>query len=86
MFVMLHFSFINNNFYNTTTMQAKRPKRIKERYVGEAHELVSRWRQLYASRTDGKRLTLDQAAELVGVPRKTLEDYHYQLKRASEVS
>lgn len=30
-------------------------------------------------------MTLDKAAEIVGVPRKTLEDYYYQLKRAESI-
>ncbi len=59
-----------------------RPKRIKERYIGDAIDLVTRWRLNYETRfrqENGKivKLSLDQAAEVVGVPRKTLEDYYY---------
>ncbi|CAD8167949.1 unnamed protein product [Paramecium pentaurelia] len=61
-------------------------KRIKERYVYEAILLVEQWRSLYQQTyiENGRqlKLTLDKAAEIVGVPRKTLEDYYYQLKRA----
>ncbi|CAD8109436.1 unnamed protein product [Paramecium primaurelia] len=61
-------------------------KRIKERYVYEAILLVEQWRSLYQKTyiENGRqlKLTLDKAAEIVGVPRKTLEDYYYQLKRA----
>ncbi|CAD8055362.1 unnamed protein product [Paramecium primaurelia] len=61
-------------------------KRIKERYVHEAMYLVEQWRSLYQQTyiENGRqlKLTLDKAAEIVGVPRKTLEDYYYQLKKA----
>ena len=44
------------------------------------------FRNLYESTYDenGRQIkcTLDKAAEIVGVPRKTLEDYYYQLKKA----
>ncbi|KAM3132305.1 hypothetical protein pb186bvf_015635 [Paramecium bursaria] len=64
-------------------------KRIKERYVFEAMEMVERWRNIYETRyiENGRivKFTLDQAAEQVGVPRKTLEDYYYQLKRAEKL-
>lgn len=32
------------------------------------------------------KYTLDQAAEIVGVSRKTLEDYYYCLKKAQKIS
>ncbi|CAD8155833.1 unnamed protein product [Paramecium octaurelia] len=61
-------------------------KRIKERYVHEAMLLVEHWRSLYQQPylQNGRQLkiTLDKAAEIVGIPRKTLEDYYYQLKKA----
>ena len=32
------------------------------------------------------KYTLDQAAEMVGISRKTLEDYYYCLKKAEKIS
>ncbi|CAD8068562.1 unnamed protein product [Paramecium sonneborni] len=64
-------------------------KRIKERFVYEAKFLVDQWRQIFDQRQfqDGKmiKFTLDQAAEIVGVSRKTLEDYYYCLKKAEKI-
>ena len=56
-------------------------KRVKERSVWEAKASVDHWRKLFKEGiTDqvGKntKLTLKQAAEYVGIPKKTLEDYH----------
>ncbi|CAK61407.1 unnamed protein product (macronuclear) [Paramecium tetraurelia] len=71
--------------------QQQQPRaRTKERYVFEAMNLVKLWRQIYETETrvvDGRtvRITLDQAAELVGCPRKTLEDYYYLLKKAQNL-
>ncbi|CAD8198560.1 unnamed protein product [Paramecium pentaurelia] len=71
--------------------QQQQPRaRTKERYVCEAMNLVKLWRQIYETETkviDGRtvRITLDQAAELVGCPRKTLEDYYYLLKKAQNL-
>ncbi|CAD8070850.1 unnamed protein product [Paramecium sonneborni] len=71
--------------------QQQQPRqRIKERFVSEAMNLVKLWRQVYQTETkivDGRtvRITLDQAAELVGCPRKTLEDYYYLLRKAENL-
>ncbi|CAD8188759.1 unnamed protein product [Paramecium pentaurelia] len=68
--------------------QQQQPRqRTKERFVNEAMNLVKLWRQVYQTEikiVDGRsvRITLDQAAELVGCPRKTLEDYYYLLRKA----
>ncbi|CAK73745.1 unnamed protein product (macronuclear) [Paramecium tetraurelia] len=78
--------------------QHQMQKRIKERFVYEAKFLVDQWRQEQSLSTrlifeqrhfqDGKMIkyTLDQAAEIVGVSRKTLEDYYYCLKKAEKIS
>ena len=60
-------------------------KRVKERYVSDAIEMVCLWRQLFQEGRS-RNLTLDQAAEIVGVPRKTLENYYYLLKKAETLS
>lgn len=56
-------------------------KRVKERTVRDAYEKVKEWRALFEEglHLDGgeqKRFTLQQAAEYVGIPKKTLEDYN----------
>ncbi|CAD8144310.1 unnamed protein product [Paramecium pentaurelia] len=61
-------------------------KRVKERLVCEAIEKVERWRQMF---TEGLQInngeiikvTLNQAAEIVGIPKKTLEDYTQLFKK-----
>ncbi|CAD8148610.1 unnamed protein product [Paramecium octaurelia] len=64
-------------------------KRIKERFVYEAKFLVDQWRSIFEQRhlQDGKMIkyTLDQAADIVGISRKTLEDYYYCLKKAEKI-
>ena len=56
-------------------------KRVKERSVWEAKQSVDQWRKLFKegikdSAGNTFKLTLKQAAEHVGIPKKTLEDYH----------
>ncbi|CAD8071559.1 unnamed protein product [Paramecium sonneborni] len=65
-------------------------KRVKERSVQMAVEKVEEWRKLfengkYDNSGNLKKLTLQQAAEEVGIPKKTLEDYHQLIKKAKEI-
>lgn len=53
--------------------------RSKERTIGEAIDLVKRWRKLHLG-TEGKRLNLQEAAKVLGVSKKSLDDYYYQLR------
>lgn len=58
-------------------------KRIKERVIGDVIEKVVKWRQLHEGRElNGKRIQmpLDVAAQKVGVSKKTLDDYMFQIK------
>jgi hypothetical protein len=58
-------------------------KRIKERIIGDVIEKVGKWRQLHEGRElNGKRvqMPLDVAAQKVGVSKKTLDDYMFQIK------
>jgi hypothetical protein len=43
-------------------------------------ELVQKWRIHHTDPPDGKRRTLQEAAKLVGVSKKSLDDYYYQLR------
>ncbi|CAD8159895.1 unnamed protein product [Paramecium octaurelia] len=65
-------------------------KRVKERSVQMAAEKVKEWRYLFKngkcdSQGNLKKLTLQQAAEEVGIPKKTLEDYHQLIKKAKKI-
>lgn len=59
-------------------------KRSKERKIGYIIEKVYLWRKLYNGFTDenGKfiKLTLEEAAEKVGISKKSLDDYLIQLR------
>lgn len=51
-------------------------RREKERKIGEVVIKVSQWRALY----NDKKVTLEMAADKVGISKKSLDDYFLQLK------
>jgi hypothetical protein len=55
-------------------------ERSGERNIREVIELVQKWRLHHSDPPDGKRKTLQEAAKLVGVSKKSLDDYYYQLR------
>ena len=59
-------------------------KRSKERKIGYIIEKVYLWRKLYNGFTDNNgnfiKLTLEEAAEKVGISKKSLDDYLIQLR------
>lgn len=59
-------------------------KRSKERKIGFIIEKVYLWRKLYNGFQDEKgnlvKLTLEEAAEKVGISKKSLDDYLIQLR------
>ncbi len=61
-----------------------RAKRTKERKIGEIIDKVAEWRKLYTgvAGPDGKvkKYTLEEAAEHVGIAKKTLDDYLLQIR------
>ncbi|CAD8209060.1 unnamed protein product [Paramecium octaurelia] len=64
----------------TTDFQDIDSKRVKERLVESAFNKVSIWRKIFLEgliNEQGERqyYTLNEAANLVGIPKKTLEDY-----------
>ncbi|CAK76505.1 unnamed protein product (macronuclear) [Paramecium tetraurelia] len=65
---------MNSNFYQDLTS-----KRVKERSIGDAYDRVQQWRYYFRNgiQENGilKKVTLKEAADLVQVPKKTLEDY-----------
>ena len=60
-------------------------KRTKERTIGYIIEKVSQWRKLYNGYMDEnhqlRRMSLEDAAEKVGVSKKSLDDYLSQLRQ-----
>ncbi len=63
----------------------KRSRRSKERKLGVIIEKVYLWRKLYSGFFDEKKgqvvkMTLEEAAEKVGISKKSLDDYLNQLK------
>jgi len=62
----------------------KKRNRIRARKIGQVIEQVKVWRRYYTGYTDyhGKqiKLSLQEAATKVGVPKKSLDDYFLQLR------
>ena len=67
------------------SQKTKEQKRTKERKIGFIIEKVSLWRKLYNGLPDstGKpvRYSLEEAASIVGVSKKSLDDYLSQLRK-----
>lgn len=55
------------------------PRRIKERMIEDALYLVLRWRQLSENKSK-KKVTLKEGADIIGVAKKSLDDYLLQLR------
>lgn len=73
---------------NNSTINDKKsgnpPKRTKERKIGYIIEKVNQWRRLYNGfyNEEGKFIkhTLDDAAKLINISKKSLDDYLLQLR------
>jgi len=59
---------------------SKGSRRTKERKIGEVIIAVRKWRKLYNEGEDGKKLSLEEAADKVTISKKSLDDYFLQLK------
>jgi hypothetical protein len=82
----------SNNLYGSDrksskqslTIDKKKFKRTKERKIGYIIEKVNTWRKLYNGFTDeqGKftKYSLDEAAKIIGISKKSLDDYLLQLR------
>lgn len=55
-------------------------ERSKERVIFEVIEIVKKWRELHQSRNSLKKISLLQAAKMLNTPKKSLDDYYYQLR------
>lgn len=58
-------------------VKLKKP-RVKERTIKEVLKLVAEWRDIH----NAKKITLELAAQEVGLSKKTLDDYYQQIKLA----
>jgi len=71
------------DYYQSSTAQPK-GRRTKERKIGEIVKKVYEWRRYYNGIDDGKggvkKLTLDQAAALINISKKSLDDYLLQIR------
>ena len=69
----------------SSTQADKEPTRTKERSIKYIIEKVSQWRKLYNGYMDENhqlvRMSLEDAAEKVGVSKKSLDDYLSQLRQ-----
>ena len=69
-------------------MEEGNKKRPKERHILDVLNMVKEWRRLYDGyyQENGNffQVPLDTAAQIVGVSKKTLEDYLYQIKSANK--
>lgn len=68
-------------------MKKPREKRVKERAIGYVLEKVKEWRNLFKNgiadqRGNVKKVNLDVAASMVGLSRKTLDDYYKYIRKA----
>ncbi len=57
-------------------------ERSKELTIGECIDLVGMWRMFHLNGADcnKEKLSLIEAAKRVGVSKKSLDDYYYQLR------
>jgi len=67
-----------------SNLEKKKNKRTKERKIGFIIEKVNSWRKLYNGFNDenGKftKYSLDEASKIIGISRKSLDDYLLQLR------
>lgn len=71
-------------FENSDVIEAKYTRRITERKIGEVVQKVSIWRKLYNGYYDNLgsfiKMTLQDAANSVGISKKSLDDYLMQIR------
>ena len=61
----------------------EREGKSKERSIQEVIEVVKKWRDLHSNKKGlKKRLNLQEAAKMVGISKKSLDDYYCQLRLA----
>lgn len=65
-----------------TKERTQHVRKTKERTIGEVLTSVRKWKELSSMTYDsGKKVhTLESAARIVGIQKKTLDDYNYQIQ------
>jgi hypothetical protein len=66
--------------FGVETTIADKKKRVNDRTIREVLERVAKWRSIHSSRG----VTLEEASKEVHLPKKTLDDYFYQIKQGEE--
>ena len=71
-----------NDSISHSSKSSHKEGRHRERTIGEVIELVKRWRNLHlhGHGPQRRRVNLQEAAKLVGVSKKSLDDYYCQLR------
>lgn len=59
------------------TEVVSKKKRVNDRTIREVLQKVAKWRNIHETRN----ITLEEAAKLIELPKKTLDDYFYQIKQ-----
>jgi len=59
---------------------SSKKERSKERIIFEVIEIVKKWRDIHLNKTAFKKVSLQEAAKMIGLPKKSLDDYYYQLR------
>lgn len=75
----INITSLDTKFQKIIDQQPSGKHRIKERYIEDAIVLVLKWRKL----TEGgnqKKVTLKQGADMIGIAKKSLDDYLLQLR------
>lgn len=74
----------NTKNNNSNSFIGLKSRRSKERKIGQVIKKVFMWRKIYTGfkTNDGQflKLTLEEAADKVGISKKTLDDYFIQLR------
>ena len=75
---------IESNRERRSVVYTQKNKRNKEMKIGEIVCKVSEWRKLYLgntiNNTTGKKYSLEDAANTIGIAKKTLDDYLLQIR------
>lgn len=61
--------------------EKEKKRRVSSRTIREVLEKVSEWREINQK---NPKITLDEAAKIMKIPKKTLDDYYMQIKIASD--
>jgi len=76
-----HFT-VDLEYSKNNSSEEFKETRSRPRFIGEVIEIVKKWRDLHihGHRPWKKRLNLQEAAKVIGIPKKSLDDYYCQLR------